>query len=93
MPKVLNLEEINEGLSGWKIENDKIERIFELKDFKAAIEFVNKVAMEAESANHHPEIEINFDKVEIELTTHSEGGVTEKDIELAKKIEGVYGSN
>ena len=90
---VLNQNEINEQLNnvkGWKFENNKIGREFELKDFKSALEFVNKVGAEAESLDHHPDILMHsWNKVKISVSTHSEGGVTEKDFKLAGKIEGI----
>ncbi len=90
---VLNQNEINEQLNnvkGWKFENNKIGKEFELKDFKSALEFVNKVGAEAESLDHHPDILMHsWNKVKISVSTHSEGGVTEKDFKLAGKIEGI----
>lgn len=83
----LTPEQIGEQLSDWQIEGNEIEKTFQFSDFKAAIEFVNRVADLAEKAQHHPDIEINYNKVEIELTTHDEGGVTQKDIDIAKQIE------
>ncbi len=83
-------EEISDKLKelpGWVFKDDKLEKLFEFKDFREAMEFVNKVADLAENANHHPEIEIDYNKVELELTSHDSGGVTEKDLELAQSIE------
>lgn len=88
----LNLEQINESLKeleGWEISERKIEKTFEFPDFKTAIAWVNQVADLAEKANHHPDIEIKYNKVEIELSTHSEGGVSQKDINLAAEIERI----
>jgi 4a-hydroxytetrahydrobiopterin dehydratase len=89
---VLNQNEINEKLdkvSGWKFENNQIGKEFKLRDFKSALEFVNKVGAEAESMDHHPDILMHsWNKVKISVSTHSEGGVTEKDFKLAGKIEG-----
>ncbi len=56
-----------------------------------AIGFVNRIAQAAEKAGHHPDITINYNVVSIALSTHSEGGVTEKDFELAKEIDGLAG--
>lgn len=92
MDEILNNEQIREQLSqfsGWKVSDKKIEKEFSFEDFRGSVDFVNRVANLAESANHHPEIEIDYDKVEIELSTHSAGGVTQKDIDLATEIEGV----
>ncbi|HSX57932.1 MAG TPA: 4a-hydroxytetrahydrobiopterin dehydratase [Candidatus Saccharimonadales bacterium] len=68
---------------------EKIKKTFEFADFAQAVEFVNKVAKSAEEANHHPKIVIDYNKVKIKLSTHDANGVTEKDIELAKKIERI----
>ena len=74
------------SLPGWKLDDDEIQRTFKFAGFKEAMLFVNQVARAAEAADHHPEIEIEYNRVKIELTTHSEGGVTEKDFALAERI-------
>jgi len=72
----------------WEVEdNKKIKHKFELKTFKEAIGFVNKVADLAEEENHHPNIRIYYNKVVIELTTHAIGGLSENDFIMASKIE------
>ncbi len=72
----------------WEVEDaKKIKRKFEFPDFKAAMEFVNKVAQLAEKENHHPNIRIYYNKVVIENTTHVIGGLSENDFILAAKIE------
>ena len=90
---ILNQNEINERLKnarGWKFEDNQIGKEFELKDFKSALDFVNKVGAEAESMDHHPDILMHsWNKVKISVSTHSEGGVTEKDFKLAGNIEGL----
>lgn len=75
------------GMSGWKLDDDEIEKKFQFADFKEAMAFVNRVADAAEGMDHHPDIEIKYNKVDLTLSTHSEGGVTEKDFALAEKIE------
>jgi len=80
-------------LNGWKLDDDEIEKEFKFADFKEAMAFVNLVADAAEAANHHPDIEISYNKVEMTLSTHSEGGVTEKDFDLAAKIETAAGGS
>lgn len=69
------------------IEGKKIRYKFKFKDFRQALEFVNKVANIAEEENHHPDIKINYNKVTLELTTHSKGGLSEKDFILASRFE------
>ena len=71
---------------GWEIKPKEISKIFVFADFLKAIIFLNQVATEAEKINHHPDIDIRYNKVKITLSTHSEGGTTEKDLVLAKKL-------
>jgi 4a-hydroxytetrahydrobiopterin dehydratase len=73
----------------WQFEKDKIIKEFQFKDFKEALEFINNIAVDAEQMNHHPDIFLHsWNKVKLTLSTHSEGGITSKDISLAEKIEG-----
>ena len=87
----LNQDQINSKLSnfsGWSFENDSITKQFQLKDFIEALSFVNVVGLEAEKMDHHPDILMfAWNKVKISISTHSAGGVTEKDFALAQKIE------
>ncbi len=76
------------SLKNWIYVNNSISKEFEFKDFIEAMAFVNSLALEAEKMDHHPDILIyGWNKVKINLSTHSAGGVTEKDFQLAKKIE------
>lgn len=77
------------SLRGWRFDekDNEIEKGYKFADFKEAMVFVNRVAELAEEADHHPNIEIEYNQVELELSTHSEGGVTEKDFALASKID------
>jgi 4a-hydroxytetrahydrobiopterin dehydratase len=85
--------QIKEHLSraaDWNREGDLIVRDFKFEDFKRAMEFVNRVAHEAESMDHHPDILIHgWNNVRLTLMTHSAGGLTEKDFNLAEKIDGI----
>jgi len=72
-------------LSGWQEVDDKLERTFELDSFEDAIGFVNRVAGLAEAENHHPDIEIHYKTVILRWWTHTAGGVTERDRELAER--------
>ncbi len=77
-------------MDGWQFVNNQIEKEYKLKDFKSALNFVNKLGDEAEKMDHHPDINIHsYNKVKITLSTHSEGGVTDKDFKLAEKIENL----
>jgi len=74
----------------WRQEGESLVHDYELKDFKAAIAFVNRVADAAEEANHHPDILIHeWNKVRLTLTTHSEGGLTDNDHQMAKRIDAL----
>ena len=81
MPKLsrTEAEQRLKGLKGWTLEGDAIKRQFTFKDFNEAIAFVNRLAPEAEKADHHPDILINYRRVTLTYSTHSEGGLTEKD--------------
>ena len=73
----------------WEEKNKSLVRKFSFSDFKSALAFVNKVGDLAEAANHHPDISLGWGKVVVSLTTHSEGGVTEKDRQLANEIDQI----
>jgi len=75
------------SLKDWKKSAATIGRTFQFKDFVAAMHFVNNVAKVAEEANHHPDIDIRWNKVTLHLTTHNAGGLTENDLNLAQKID------
>ena len=75
------------SLKGWSLAGKEIKKTFELKDFVHAMGFVSSVALLAEKANHHPDIDIRWNKVILTLSTHSAGGLTEKDFALAGAIE------
>jgi len=75
------------AVPAWKKKGLAITRLYQFKDFPAAIKFVNAVARLAEKAWHHPDIDIRWNKVTLALTTHDQGGLTEKDFALAKKFD------
>lgn len=75
------------GLEGWSRQGDEITKSYKFKNFIESIGFVNKVAILAEKADHHPDILVQYNKVGITLSTHSEGGLTIKDFRLAGEIE------
>jgi 4a-hydroxytetrahydrobiopterin dehydratase len=78
-----------EGLDGWKREGAAIRKDFELADFKGSVEFVNRLTPVAEEMNHHPDLEISWNTVTVRVSTHSEGGLTENDFELARKVDSL----
>jgi 4a-hydroxytetrahydrobiopterin dehydratase len=88
---LLNDEQIAERLSvldGWHRDGETIVREWKLSDFAAAIAFVQRVAERAESANHHPDILVHgWNKVRLTLSTHSAGGLTDADFELAEAVD------
>jgi len=75
-------------LNGWERIGDEIIKSYKLANFISSIGFVNKIAILAEKADHHPDILIKYSRVKITLSTHSEGGITIKDLDLAAEIEG-----
>ena len=77
------------AVKDWKKQSAEIRRTFQFKDCAQAMEFVNRVAGAAEAANHHPDIDIRWNKVTLALATHSEGGLTQNDFDLAKKIDAL----
>jgi 4a-hydroxytetrahydrobiopterin dehydratase len=81
------IEERRSALQGWERDGDAIQRTFELEDFKGSVDFVNRLTPEAEDMNHHPDLETSWNKVTVSITTHSEGGLTENDFELAGRID------
>lgn len=81
------IEKALQNLSDWELSDEKIRKTFEFEDFVAAMGFVIEVAQWAEEVGHHPDIDIRYNRVVLALTTHDEGGVTERDIRLAREIE------
>jgi 4a-hydroxytetrahydrobiopterin dehydratase len=75
------------ALRGWSRRGDTITKTFTFAGFPAAVEFVKRVVAPAEAMNHHPDIDIRYDKVTVTLTTHDSGGITENDMELARRVE------
>jgi len=71
----------------WQLQGDMISRTFQFKDFPAAVKFVNAVAVAAEQAWHHPDIDVRWNKVTLVLTTHDAGGLTQKDFDLARQFD------
>jgi 4a-hydroxytetrahydrobiopterin dehydratase len=76
-------------LPGWEAGDAQISREYRFHGFPDAVAFVVRLSYAAEAANHHPDIDIRYNRVQVTLSTHSEGGVTTKDVELAQAIDGV----
>ncbi len=89
MSAVLSETEIQQALQkllGWKKNGSAIERNFQFTNFLQAMDFVNQIAEVAESLNHHPDIRISYNKVTLALVSHDSGGVTQRDIRMAGRI-------
>ena len=94
MADLLDDEEIEQRLDelgDWEREGEDIQKVFEFDDFGQAIKFVNDVAALADRYDHHPDIDIRYNRVRLALTTHSEGGLTPRDFDLAGEIEQSIG--
>jgi 4a-hydroxytetrahydrobiopterin dehydratase len=84
-----DIQERLEGVPGWQREGDAIKREFKFDDFQGSVDFVNRITPPAEEMNHHPDISISWNRVELTLSTHSQGGLTENDFELAGRIDSL----
>lgn len=92
MPGKLDTSEISArliALPGWELRDGKLRREFRFRDFSEAFAFMTRVAMLAERRDHHPDWSNVYDRVTIELCSHDAGGVTERDVELAREISRV----
>ncbi len=92
MPMLLTAREIRQklrDLDGWKAQGRFITKTFEFDEFMEGIGFVNEVAKVAEKQEHHPDISVRYTTVKLSAQTHSEGGVTSRDIALAKAIDRI----
>ena len=76
-------------LPGWSRRGDVITKTFQFRNFLAGIDFVTAVAKAAEAADHHPDIDIRYTKITCTLSTHSAGGITQNDLDMARQIEKV----
>jgi 4a-hydroxytetrahydrobiopterin dehydratase len=87
----LSEEDITSGISkvAWSREGDELVKVVTRRNFVEAMTFVNAVAELAEAANHHPDIAISWNKVTLRLTTHDAGGLTQADLDLAARIDGL----
>lgn len=78
-----------DALPGWDGGAEAISKQYRLDNFPAAVAFVVRLSYPAEAANHHPDLDIRYNKVTVTLSTHDEGGVTAKDLDLARAIEAL----
>ncbi len=84
---LINADQEVKHLSGWTSGGDFITKVYRFKDFAEAFGFMSEIAIVAEAMNHHPEWYNVYNRVDVTLTTHEAGGVTEKDLELARRME------
>jgi 4a-hydroxytetrahydrobiopterin dehydratase len=78
-------------LDGWSVVKGNLHRLFEFKDFSQAFAFITRVALAAEKMDHHPDWSNAWNKVTVDLSTHSAGGLTKNDFDLAAKIQQIHG--
>jgi 4a-hydroxytetrahydrobiopterin dehydratase len=86
-----DLEQALAALPRWKLRGKAIERVYEFGNFAQAMKFVNQVAEQAEAANHHPDITINYNRVTLSLTSHDAGSLTRSDLSMAHAINEIAG--
>ena len=89
---VLTPEMVQQGLRSlplWKLEGKEIVRHYQFPDFVAAMLFVNQVAAKAENAGHHPDIDIRYNKVRLALISHDQGGLTQRDMKMARALDSL----
>jgi 4a-hydroxytetrahydrobiopterin dehydratase len=95
-PRVLSKKELTTimpRLNGWRVKNNKLTRTFEFQDFVASLSFVNALVAYFETVDHHPDVRIAYGEITFELTRYDVGGkVTDRDVEVAKKISSTYGT-
>ena len=74
------------SLEGWEVRDSRLVKSFKFKDFMSAVRFVDEIAPLAEAEGHHPDLQVGWGKVVVELTSHDAGGLTEKDFEVAARL-------
>src|ERR1017187_7214020 len=79
-----------QSVPNWSKHAQSILRTFKFAGFSKSVDFVNRIAAKANKMNHHPDIDVRFDQVTLTLSTHDQGGITEKDFLLAKQCDGVF---
>src|SRR4051812_30233681 len=91
--KLLTAEELEEGLpglaSGWSVAGNTLVRTVEFDSFLTAVRFIDELAPVAERLDHHPDLRLSWRTVELSLSTHSEGGLTRLDLELARELDAI----
>ena len=91
MAELLSDDEVSERIpSEWERDGDEIVRVYEFDDYLEGVAFASEVGEVAEEEFHHPEMTIRYDEVEVRLTSHEEGGITEKDVDMAERFDDLY---
>jgi 4a-hydroxytetrahydrobiopterin dehydratase len=80
---------LSDGLPGWSIEGTEIRKEFAFKGFTSAVAFVDRLVEPANAAKHHPDLEIHYNRVVVTLSSHDEGGVTQRDLDMARTIDAL----
>ncbi|MFC4076643.1 4a-hydroxytetrahydrobiopterin dehydratase [Salinithrix halophila] len=75
------------SFAGWEVQDDRLTKTFRFHSYMEGVDFVNQIAAAAESLQHHPDLLLGYCQVKVAVTTHDEGGITEKDFELIRRIE------
>lgn len=83
----VDIDQALQTLAGWSVEGDALQKQFTFAGFPAAVAFVARLVPDCERADHHPDVTINYKRVTLRWSTHSEGGVTEKDLDGARMAE------
>jgi 4a-hydroxytetrahydrobiopterin dehydratase len=90
---VLNELELTEAVAslgaGWSVQEGALRKRYELPDFAAAMALANRIAEEAERADHHPDLAIGWGRLDVAWVTHSEGGITARDVDMARRCDEV----
>ncbi|TQJ40801.1 4a-hydroxytetrahydrobiopterin dehydratase [Arthrobacter sp. SLBN-112] len=76
------------GLTGWRVAGDALAATFRTRKFSTGLEFVNRIGASAEEANHHPDLTLTYPEVGVTLSSHDVGGITSRDIDMARTISG-----
>jgi 4a-hydroxytetrahydrobiopterin dehydratase len=94
MPKLSEAQigEELKALPGWEYRDNSLSKLFRFNEFMDGIRFIGRIAEIAEAADHHPDMHINYTRVTFICSTHSDGGVTDKDVRLARQIEQAFAS-
>jgi len=74
------------ALEGWEVKDSRLVKSYKFKDFMSAVQFVDEIAPVAEAQGHHPDLQVGWGRVVVELTSHDAGGLTEKDFEVAARL-------